>query len=109
MTTQEVRHCGEIVAMVVATNVAAAKDAAELVDIDYEPVPAVTHSVAAVAEGAPLARGDATSNISIDAEVGEQSRHRCRVRQSGPHREVRDLDPAHRRRADGAARRYRHL
>ena len=73
MTAEEVRHCGEIVAMVVATSLAAAKDAAELVEVDYEPVPAVTHSVAAVAEGAPLARGDATSNISIDAEVGDKA------------------------------------
>jgi len=73
MTTQEARHCGEIVAMVVAASLAAAKDAAELVDITYEPAPPVTHSVAAVAEGAPLARGDAPSNISIDAEVGDKA------------------------------------
>jgi carbon-monoxide dehydrogenase large subunit len=71
MTAEEARHCGEIVAMVVGTTLAAAKDGAELVAIDYEALPAVTHSVTAVDPGAPLARGDATSNISIDAEVGE--------------------------------------
>jgi len=71
MTTEEVRHCGEIVAMVVATSLAAAKDSAELVAVDYEPLPAVTHSVTAVQPGAPLARGDASSNISIDAEIGD--------------------------------------
>src|SRR5690348_12105179 len=32
MTAEEVRHCGEIVAMVVATSLGAAKDAAELVE-----------------------------------------------------------------------------
>jgi carbon-monoxide dehydrogenase large subunit len=72
MTTQEARHCGEIVAMVVATSLAAAKGAAELVVVDYEPLPAVTHSVTAVQPGAPLARGDASSNISIDAQVGDR-------------------------------------
>jgi len=71
MTTQEARHCGEIVAMVVAATPAAAKDATELVAVDYQPLPAVTHSVTAVELGAPLARGDASSNISIDAEVGD--------------------------------------
>ena len=71
MTTEEARHCGEIVAMVVATSLAAAKDGAELVAVDYEPLPAVTHSVTAVQPGAPIARGDASSNISIDAEVGD--------------------------------------
>jgi carbon-monoxide dehydrogenase large subunit len=71
MMVDEARHCGEIVAMVVATTLAAAKDGAELVAVDYEPLPAVTHSVTAVQPGAPLARGDASSNISIDAEVGD--------------------------------------
>ncbi len=71
MTAHEARHCGEIVAMVVATTIAGAKDGAELVDVDYEPLPAVTHSMVAVQPGAPLARGDATSNTSIDAEVGD--------------------------------------
>jgi aerobic carbon-monoxide dehydrogenase large subunit len=71
MTAEEARHCGEIVAMVVAATLAAAKDAAELVNVDYEPVPAVTHSVTAVQPGAPLARGGATSNTSIDAEIGD--------------------------------------
>ena len=36
----EARHVGEIVAMVVAETLAAAKDAAELVVVDYEPLPA---------------------------------------------------------------------
>jgi carbon-monoxide dehydrogenase large subunit len=71
MTAHEARHCGEIVAMVVATTVAGAKDGAELVDVDYEPLPAVTHSMVAVQPGAALARGDATSNTSIDAEIGD--------------------------------------
>src|SRR5215467_6505229 len=36
-----VRHVGDTVAMVVAENAAAARDAAELIGVDYEPLPAV--------------------------------------------------------------------
>jgi aerobic carbon-monoxide dehydrogenase large subunit len=72
IATDEAHHCGEIVAIVVATSVTAAKDAAELVAVDYQALPAVTHSVAAVAPDAPLARGDASANISVDAEIGDK-------------------------------------
>jgi carbon-monoxide dehydrogenase large subunit len=72
-TAEEARHCGEIVAMVVAATLAAAKDAAELVAVDYEPLPAVAHALTAVDPSAPRARGDASSNISIDAEIGDQA------------------------------------
>jgi carbon-monoxide dehydrogenase large subunit len=73
MTAEEAHHCGEIVAMVVARTVAAAKDAAELVAVVYEPLPSVTHSLTAVEPDAPRARGDGLSNISIDAEIGDRS------------------------------------
>ena len=43
MATDEVRHVGDIVAMVIATQRAAAKDAAELVVVDYADLAAVTH------------------------------------------------------------------
>ena len=73
MTADEAHHCGEIVAMVVATTLAAAKDAVELVEVDYEALSAIVHSVAAVAPGAPLARSDASANTSIDAEIGDRA------------------------------------
>ncbi len=47
-------HLGDPVAVVVATSRAAAKDAAELVEVDYDPLPAVVDVEAAVADGAPL-------------------------------------------------------
>jgi carbon-monoxide dehydrogenase large subunit len=49
-----VRHLGEAVAVVVATSRAAAKDAAELVEVDYDPLPAVIDAEAALADDAPL-------------------------------------------------------
>ena len=71
MTAREAHHCGEIVAMVFAATLAQAKDAAELVAVEYEPLPSVAHSLTAVGPQAPLARGDGSSNTSIDAEVGD--------------------------------------
>ena len=54
-----VRHVGEAVALVVAESEAIARDAAELVAVDYEPRDPVTDVAAAVASGgaAALARG----------------------------------------------------
>ena len=73
MALEEAHHCGEIVVMLVAETLAAARDGAELVAVDYEPLPAVVHSLAAVAPGAPLARTDGRANISIDAELGDKA------------------------------------
>ncbi|MFC5995782.1 xanthine dehydrogenase family protein molybdopterin-binding subunit [Pseudonocardia hispaniensis] len=50
----EVNHVGEAVAVVVATDAAAARDALELVEVDYEELPAVVDVEAALADGAPL-------------------------------------------------------
>jgi aerobic carbon-monoxide dehydrogenase large subunit len=53
MAVEEVRYVGEIVACVVARNRYAAADALELIDVDYEPLPAVLDMAAALAEGSP--------------------------------------------------------
>src|SRR5213596_2838652 len=48
-----VRYVGEQLAVVVAEDAYAAEDAAELVDIDIDPLPAVLTAAAAAAGGAP--------------------------------------------------------
>ncbi len=48
-----VRHVGDPVAAVVADSRAAARDAAEAIEIDYEPLPHVVGIQAAIAAGAP--------------------------------------------------------
>ena len=67
----EVCHVGEIVAMVVATSVAAAKDAAELVAIEWEVLPAIARGLDAAEDGAPRARLD-SPNIILDGEAGDE-------------------------------------
>jgi carbon-monoxide dehydrogenase large subunit len=58
-----VRWVGDPVAFVVAETAAQAADAAELVEVDYEPLPQVTNTEAAIAAGAPLVWPDAPNNI----------------------------------------------
>jgi aerobic carbon-monoxide dehydrogenase large subunit len=65
------RFAGEAVAIVVADSVSAAKDAAERVRVDFEPLPAVTDTLAAAAADAPRLWDEASSNVCIDAEVGD--------------------------------------
>jgi carbon-monoxide dehydrogenase large subunit len=65
------RFAGEAVAIVVAETLSAARDAAERVIVDYEPLPAVTDSVKAAAPDAPRLWDEATSNVCVDAQVGE--------------------------------------
>jgi carbon-monoxide dehydrogenase large subunit len=65
------RFAGEAVAMVIAESVSEAKDAAERVDVEFEPLPAVTDAVAAAAPEAPRLWDEAASNVCIDAEVGD--------------------------------------
>ncbi|MCC6887557.1 MAG: xanthine dehydrogenase family protein molybdopterin-binding subunit [Hyphomicrobiales bacterium] len=65
-----VRYVGEAVVLVVAETLAIAKDAAEKVDIDYEPLPSVTATTQAAETGAVRLYDDSLSNVFCDAEVG---------------------------------------
>ena len=64
--TDRVRFVGEPVAVVVAADRYLAEDAAELVDVDYEELPAVTDTRAALAGDAPRLHPEAESNVATD-------------------------------------------
>ena len=64
--TDRVRFVGEPVAVVVAADRYLAEDAAELVDVDYEELPAVTATRAALADDAPRLHPEADSNVATD-------------------------------------------
>ena len=66
-----VRYVGEAVAMVVAETVAAAADAAELVDIDYDELPSVVHARDALAPEAPQIWPACPENLALTCEVGD--------------------------------------
>ena len=67
------RFAGEAVAIVVAESVAAAKHAAELVQVDYEPLPAVTDTRRGRRAGCAAALGRGQSNVCLDADVGDRA------------------------------------
>jgi carbon-monoxide dehydrogenase large subunit len=66
-----VRHVGDCVAFIIAETLHQAKDAAELLAVDYEGLPAVTLEDA-LAQGAPKVWPDAPSNISFQLERGDR-------------------------------------
>ncbi len=67
----KVRFVGEPVALVVAATKEQALDAAELVEIDYEALPAVTTAAAALAPGAPQLSTEVPGNLCLDWRTGD--------------------------------------
>jgi carbon-monoxide dehydrogenase large subunit len=62
----QVRHVGEPVAFVVAESRYQAEDALDLIEVAYEPLPAVTDLEAAVRPGAPLVHDDMGTNVCAE-------------------------------------------
>src|SRR5271165_3520508 len=69
----KVRHVGDPVAVVIAESKQAAKDAAELIDIDYTDLPAVANLKDAVAPGAPQVHDGIAGNICYDWVIGDKA------------------------------------
>ncbi|HVL35646.1 MAG TPA: molybdopterin cofactor-binding domain-containing protein, partial [Burkholderiales bacterium] len=69
-----VRYVGDPVACVIAQSVAAAKDAAEAVALDIEPLPAVTRASAAAASGAPQLYDEVPGNVALEFRHGDAER-----------------------------------
>jgi 2-furoyl-CoA dehydrogenase large subunit len=65
----KVRYAGEPVAIVAATSRARAEDALELIDVEYEPLPAIVTAEAAVASDAALIYDELGSNVGWQGEV----------------------------------------
>ncbi len=66
-----VRFAGDPVAIVVAETIAGAKDAAEAVVLDIEPLPAVTSAREAAAKGAPQLYDDVPGNVALNYHYGD--------------------------------------
>jgi carbon-monoxide dehydrogenase large subunit len=73
LCTDRVRHVGDNVAFVVAETLAEAKDAAELVSVDYASLPVVADTESAAAGGQPLVHDDVRDNLSFDWEYGDRA------------------------------------
>ncbi len=67
-----VRYAGDAVAVVVAENRYAARDAVDLVYVDYDPLPASVNPKATTEEGAVQLHEEAPGNIAFDWELGDR-------------------------------------
>jgi carbon-monoxide dehydrogenase large subunit len=72
LAIEKVRSVGERVAFVVAETLLQAKNAAELIEIDYEPLPAVIGVEDAVKQGAPAIWEQAPGNIAFTLMMGNK-------------------------------------
>ena len=73
LAQERVRYVGQPVAFIVAETLNQAKDAAELLAIEYEPLPAVVSAEAAVAPDAPSVWDDNPGNEAFTVEAGDRA------------------------------------
>lgn len=73
MPPDKVRHVGDIVAMVIAGTLDQARDAAELLEIEYEALPAVVTVAQALADGAALVHDDVPHNLMCRWAKGDKA------------------------------------
>ena len=73
LAREKVRHVGDPIAVVIAETRQQARDAAELLHVDLQPLPAVAGVTDAIAPGAPLVHDAAPGNICFDWHIGDQA------------------------------------
>ncbi len=74
LAVDKARHMGEAVAVVIAENPYAARDGAELVEVDYEVLPAVTDGEKALQPGAPVVHDQAPGNLCFSWSIGDKDK-----------------------------------
>jgi carbon-monoxide dehydrogenase large subunit len=72
LVVDHVRYVGDPVAMVIADSLNQARDAAELIDVDYEPLPSVTSTAKAIDPNSPRLWDENPDNISHIHERGDR-------------------------------------
>ena len=104
LATDKVRFVGDPVAFVVAETLAQARDAAEAVELDIEPLPAVTDAAEAAKPGAPLLYDHIPNNVALDYHYGDTRQDRRGVCRCCACDKTRHRQHPRRRGVDGAAR-----
>jgi aerobic carbon-monoxide dehydrogenase large subunit len=74
LATDKVRFVGDPIAFVVAETLAQARDGAEAVEVDIEPLPAVTNAADAAQPGAPQLYDHIPNNIALDFHYGDTAK-----------------------------------
>ncbi len=102
MSSSEVHHVGDIIGMVVADTAAQARDAAELIVVDWEDLPAVVDMEKAIEPDAPVVFAGAPGNVAYDAELGDKQKtdaafasatHRVRIKIVNPRAVANFMEP----------------
>src|SRR5579863_7902861 len=73
LAAEKVRFSGEAVALIVAETLAQAKDAAEAVEVEIDPLPAAPSVAAALASGAPQVHDSVPGNVAVDYHWGDSA------------------------------------
>src|SRR5215467_13292983 len=73
LTSDVARHVGDPVAVIIADSHEAAADAAEKVQVDWEPLPSVTSTEQAAASGAAKLHEGAPGNVAFKWEIGDRA------------------------------------
>ena len=73
LVADKVRHVGDNVALVIAETREQARDAAELIGLDLEELPAVVAMADAVADGAPELHAGVAGNVCYEWELGDKA------------------------------------
>ncbi len=71
LATDRVRHVGNAVALVVAETLDQARDAAELIEVDYAPLPVITDTRRAAEPDAPVVWEETGTNVCFEWEEGD--------------------------------------
>src|SRR5215475_8392411 len=74
LATDKVRFVGDPIAVVVAETLAQARDAGEAIEIDIEPLPAVTNPAEAAKPGAPQLYDHIPNNAALDYHYGDAAK-----------------------------------
>ncbi|HXZ46040.1 MAG TPA: xanthine dehydrogenase family protein molybdopterin-binding subunit, partial [Pseudolabrys sp.] len=102
LSADKVRYVGDPIACVIAETVAQAKDAAEVVTVDIDPLPAVLKPADAVKAGAPLVFDAVPNNIALDYHYGDaakvaeafaRAKHVTRLQTSNQRMVVNAMEP----------------
>src|SRR5215475_7881284 len=73
LSSDEARHVGDPVAIVIADSQTAARDGAELVSVDWEVLPAVTSTEKAAQAAQPLVHASVPGNVAFRWEIGDRA------------------------------------
>jgi len=102
LAPDKVRFVGDPVACVIAETVAQAKDAAEAVALDIEPLPPVLKPAEAIKPGAPLVFDQVANNLALDFHYGDaekvaaafaKAKHVTRLETSNQRMIVASMEP----------------